>query len=61
MSHRSERWFTRTLARKHRDRSLKANRRPVLESLEDRVPWLRPVPCSLAVALGCAAAPWQMA
>ena len=38
MSHRSERWFTRTLARKHRDCSLKANRRhPVLESLEDRV------------------------
>ena len=38
MFHPSERWFTRTLARKHRDCSLKANRRrPILESLEDRV------------------------
>ena len=38
MFHPSERWFTRTLARRHHDRSLKANRRhPVLESLEDRV------------------------
>src|SRR5512135_2161714 len=37
MFHRSEGWFTRTLARKCHGRSLKANRRrPVLESLEER-------------------------